>query len=122
MNQTAVRKFSFWMVIFTSVMHLFCCGLPMIMSVSGLVTMVGITGFQLPGFAWFGRNEPYIMVAGGALLLTTGVIHLLSQRADCRTDGHCVHPPCDTKRDYSQVIFTVAVLLYAGNTLLQATR
>tara|TARA_B100001123_G_scaffold59061_1_gene63746 strand:- start:1626 stop:1940 length:315 start_codon:yes stop_codon:yes gene_type:complete len=100
-------------------MHVFCCGLPLAMSLISLGTMVGVTGLQLPVFDWFGRNEPYIMAISGVLLLITGLMLAAAQRINCRTDGHCVHPPCDEKKDYTVLIFTVAVALYAGNSLLQ---
>lgn len=96
--------------------HLFCCGLPLLLSLGSLTATFGMTSSD-----WHTAFRPYempLLVISGALLLLTGLVHWIAYRIDCRTDGECHHAPCAPKKDYARIIFAGACALYLVNSAI----
>ena len=103
-------------VISSCLVHIFCCGLPLLMSITSLTALLGVSGGDLFGMSWMTHTHDHsLMIVSGVILFITGAIQWIGSRIDCRTDGQCVHEPCDTKKDYSRIIFYVACALYGVN-------
>lgn len=112
---TATRRVSLWFVLGSCLIHLFCCGIPLLLSLGSLGAVIGTGSMEWIHEGWFGRHEIDLMLASGAVLLVTGLVQFLSSRINCRTDGDCAHAPCDSKRSYARYVFLLAVGLYAIN-------
>lgn len=110
-----MRKTASVFALITGFSHVFCCGLPAVMALLGLGSMVGLLPAQGSDFAWFHRHEVTIFVAAGALLMLAGILQFISWRMDCRTQAGCSHPPCAPKKSLSFKIFIASALFYAIN-------
>ena len=111
-----IRNLSHMFVISSSLMHVFCCGVPLVMSITALTGSFGVLGAPL----WFEQIERELLLFSGALLLFTAAAQWISQRLDCRREGACVHPPCDKSKRRSALLFYGAVGLYLFSILLRA--
>ena len=113
--QQLVQRLAYSLILSSFIMHLFCCGIPLMMSITSLTALVGITSGEMLHHSWFGRYEVELLAVSGAILFFTGGLQWISRRIDCRTDGHCAHEPCDPKKDLSGHIFAGAATLYLLN-------
>lgn len=113
------RKMAFFFVIVSCFMHIFCCGLPLLLSVASLATILGISGAEVLQISWFvGSMKAQILIISGAVLAASLIVQWFASRVDCHTDGHCTHAPCDKKKKFSERMFMVAVCLYGINLLV----
>ncbi|MCI5049904.1 MAG: hypothetical protein MRY32_06195 [Rickettsiales bacterium] len=113
-----LQRLAYSFVIGSCLMHLFCCGLPLLMSITSLAALVGITSGDLLGLSWFSHYSHEIMAFSGVVLVASIAVHIISSRINCRTDGDCVHEPCDEKKDYSRHLLVMATVLFVVNQLL----
>jgi hypothetical protein len=121
MQRILTQQFSFYLILATCAMHVLCCGLPLLLSIGSLATVAGAHA-EWAHPHWLEQYEFCLMAISGAVLLFTGAIQSISNRINCRTDGHCHHKPCDKKKALAQRVFWVAVVLYVANiVLLQLT-
>ena len=111
-------KLTYSFIISSAFMHLLCCGLPLLLSAANIATMVGVVGAGVAHSQWFEQVEVTVLVASGMMLAISIALQLISNRIDCRTDGACVHRPCDNKKTLSQRVLTIAVALYVLNLTL----
>lgn len=113
------KKLALSLVVFGSVMHIFCCGLPLLLSLTSLAAMLGISGAKMMEVSWFvGSMQGTILMISGLVLAASFATQWLGNRIDCHTDGHCTHEPCDTKKSISNWILIGAACLYVINILI----
>lgn len=113
-----LKSFSTFFVILGSVMHLFCCGLPFLLSITSLATAIGISSLEIFNVEWFEQIENYLLVIMGVMLGLTYFVNRYSKRLDCQENDLCTHPPCDEKKDISGYFLRIATVLYVLNILL----
>jgi hypothetical protein len=99
-------------------MHVLCCGLPLVMSISSLATLIGLSGADAANHTWFEPYETPIMIVAGVLLLFSAGVVGVSKIIDCRKQGACVHKPCDKKKDFTNTILATSALVYMVNIAL----
>ena len=109
------QKLAHTFVISSALVHLFCCGIPLLISAAGLATVIGVAGGEVFHSEWFEEIEIQLMIISGVILLISAALQYVSHRVDCRTDAECTHEPCDKKKDYSKIIFRAAIVLYIFN-------
>lgn len=114
------ERLAYSFVIGSCLMHVFCCGLPLMMSAANVAALLGITGAGLAHSLWFEQFEVTIMIVSGVMLAITALLQAISKRINCRTTGSCVHEPCDKKKSLSERAFQIAVVLYVVNVALFA--
>ena len=112
------QRLAYTFVISSALMHVFCCGLPLMLTAANVAALFGIAGAGAIHAPWFEQIEVYVLVISGAMLAITGLIQYISNRIDCRTEGSCAHEPCDKKKHLSARIFQIALALYSLNLLL----
>ena len=112
-----LKTFSTFFVILGSLMHLFCCGLPLLLSITSLATTLGFSSLSIFEFEWFEPIENYVLIVMGIMLAATYLVNRSSKQIDCTEDGLCEHPPCDEKKDISGYLLKIAVVLYLVNIL-----
>jgi len=110
-----------WLALSGGLIHLFCCGLPLALSMLSLTSVFGIRNTEWMHQGWLGRNELEIFVFSGLVLLITGLAQYIAYRINCRTDGHCHHKPCDSKKRLARAVFAAAICLYLFNSAVLLT-
>ena len=108
------------LVVGSCLMHVLCCGLPLLLSISSVAALVGVTGGELVAHHWFEAYEVPALIGSGLLLGFTAVVHGLSRFIDCRRDGVCQHAPCSEKKRRSTRVLLVTALIYTVNVALYA--
>jgi ABC-type enterochelin transport system permease subunit len=74
------------LVIGCSLMHIFCCGVPLLTTIIGLSTNLGfITGgiLQNPLFESFEKFEIEILLLSGVVLLSAFILKFRAKKLDC---------------------------------------
>lgn len=118
-GHTVFKNISFSFVIISCFMHVFCCGIPLLLSITSVAAMLGVAGVKTFKLSWFiGSIEPQILMISGAILTISLAGQFISNRLDCHTDGHCIHEPCDKKKTFSERLLIIAVCLYVINLLV----
>ncbi len=112
-----LKKLSYSFLLSSSAIHVFCCGIPAVMSLFSITALFGLSGGIMMEPAWFNAIEFPLLVLSASLLALTGALHWISTRMDCRTDGHCVHPPCDSEKHRARIIYSVALGLFILNLI-----
>lgn len=115
MQKILSEQFSFYLVLVTCFMHVFCCGLPLLLSLGSIAAVLGSSGGEWLHPDWIEPYETALIIASGALLFITGAAQFIASRINCRTDGDCHHAPCDSKKRLAQRLYWVAVVLFAVN-------
>lgn len=107
------RKLSYSFLYSTALVHVFCCGIPLVMSVVSISALLGIAGGDILALSWFEHYESAILIASGILLAFTALLQYISYRIDCRKDGKCSHKPCDKEKRRARIVFYGATIIYA---------
>jgi len=102
-------------VIASGVMHLFCCGIPLVLSITSLSAVFGFSSGSALELEWFEAIEQELMVVSGAILLATFAAQVMSRRLNCYEDAACCDSPCDGKKTISTYLLIGASFLYLIN-------
>lgn len=113
-----LQKMTTAFVFGSALMHVFCCGIPLLLAVTNLATLFGIAGVGALHAEWFEQFEVAALVIAGVMLVLTIGLQFISNRINCRTDGACVHEPCDSKKRFSENMLKFAVALYVVNLVV----
>ncbi len=99
-------------VILSCGMHIFCCGIPLLLSISSLGALAGVSGsaFEIP---WFEAIEDKVMLLSGLILLFT--IFVQTFAGACCDDTSCSTNKSD---DFSKKLTFFAGGLYAVNLVI----
>lgn len=99
-------------------MHVICCGVPLILSITSLAALLGVSGGGIIDHVWFEQYELGLMIMSGVVLLCAVVAHYVSKRINCLEDGVCVHEPCEPKKNMAGRVLLVSSAIYAMNLML----
>ncbi len=110
-----------WAVLASELSHVFCCVLPTIVTIMGVLSSAGL----MAGAPEFIENihdsihhyEVPIIVFSGVMVALGWVFHLSSRTVDCHNTG-CVHPPCDEKKITNSKILLISTLLFIVNLVI----
>ncbi len=107
-------------ILATETSHIFCCVLPTVFSLAGLLAGIGLIGAIPPGIEalhdiihdW----ELPIIITSGLVLALGWWVHDYAQKIDCH-DGEngCEHGACEPKKRRSAKILKVASVLFLIN-------
>ena len=107
-----------WVVILSECSHVFCCVLPSLVSVLGVLVGLGLIG-AVP--AWLGSVheimhhwELPVIVGSGAVLALGWSLHHMSRKMDCHDTG-CVHGSCAPKKKNTVLVLQIATFLFVMN-------
>lgn len=106
------------LVIMSSAMHLFCCGIPLLLGVTGLTASFGISVAGAFDIEWFEAYEKQLLILSGVILCITVIAHVISGKLNCYEDAGCCDEPCDNKKSFSRYVLTTACVLYSTSILL----
>ena len=112
-----LRTFTSSFIILGSIMHIFCCGLPLLLSFTSLATVFGISSLTIFEIEWFEAVEGYVLIISGVMLLMTFIIDRYSKQLDCSENEFCTHPPCGEKKNTYSYILRIAIILYFINII-----
>lgn len=102
-------------IIVSCMMHMFCCGIPLLLSVTSLGTVLGISSASMFEFEWFEAIEHELFITSGTVLAATIIAHIISRRLNCYEDARCCDAPCDEKKSLSFYLLIGASVLYVVN-------
>lgn len=74
------------LVIGCSLMHIFCCGIPLLTTIIGLTTISGVATsgiLESSLFAGFEKFEIQIMLLSGVVLLSAFILKFRAKKLDC---------------------------------------
>lgn len=116
-----LRKHFGWAVLLSELSHVFCCVLPTIVTILGMLANIGLIGVA-PGFITevhetIHAYEIQIIVFSGLMVVLGWGVHLASREVDCHDTG-CVHPPCSGTKTGNSRILVIASLLFAFNLVI----
>ena len=114
----SIKSVSYTMVVGTLLMHVFCCGIPFVMSLVSLAASLGLSGVGAFDIPWIHQYETAILWVSGSMLAMTGLLQWIAERRNCVSDGGCHHEPCDSKKLTARQIYYIAVGIYLANLLL----
>lgn len=100
-------------------MHIFCCGIPLLLSITSLGAMLGITSAEYFEFEWFEAIEDKVLIFSGVILAITAGFRMYSSKIKCAENNHCCEETsCEKGRDISGLIFKGALILYSINLII----
>lgn len=115
------HRFVHWVVLFTFVGHIFCCGLPLVVSFLSVIVGLGLLSGVLPALDHVHHvvhgYETGLVIFSGVMLALGWIAQWASTRLDCHDTG-CDHPPCDTKKVRNARILGVATALFMFNLIV----
>lgn len=113
-----LQKSIFWAVVAAESSHVFCCVLPTLFSIMGLLAGAGLIGVMpWPLAEMHDALHVYeipIIVASAVLLALGWALHILSLRIDCHDTG-CGHGPCTPAKRRASRILVIATCLFVAN-------
>jgi hypothetical protein len=120
-SMNKIHKALHWVVIFSMASHIFCCVLPTIVSMVGLVAALGFLSSYLPVLDFL-HEELHIyeipIVIGSGLILALGWgAHYVSEHMDCHDTG-CHHGSCQPQKKRVTKILLLATSLFLFNSLM----
>lgn len=120
-----IQRFIGWACVSSEVVHVFCCGLPMVFSLLSLLSGIGLIASMPVGLEFLHHlmhdyEIPMIMVAGFIISIGWGVYYV-GRQLDCRVEAGCHHQSCTPKKKRSARILVLATLLFAVNVTMYFT-
>lgn len=120
MNQK-IQKSLMFAVILSETSHLFCCVLPTIVSLMGLLAGLGMV-VALPAGVLelhdFLHEWEVPMIAGSGVILALGWIAVhYSEKVDCHSTG-CSHGACAPRKNRAHLVLKIATVLFVFNVLV----
>jgi len=113
-----LQRSIFWAVVAAESSHVFCCVLPTLFSIAGLLAGAGLIGVMPWPLAELHdalhAYEVPVIVASAALLALGWALHALSLRMDCHDTG-CGHGPCTPTKRRASRILVIATCLFVAN-------
>lgn len=120
MNQK-VQKSLMWAVILSETSHLFCCVLPTIVSLMGLLAGLGMVVALPTGVLRlhdFLHEWEVPMIAGSGLILALGWLAVrYGDKVDCHSTG-CSHDACAPRKSRAHLVLKIATVLFVFNVLV----
>jgi hypothetical protein len=112
-NPEALRRRALWLSVTSILPHLLCCMLPTVAALMSLGTTLGLaaTLADNPLYRLVDQYHTQLLLVAVLSVAVSGVLNFVSWRVDCRTNGHCHHPPCAPKKRAAQRVFIVSCLL-----------
>ena len=115
MSYQKIEKTAPYLVIVGSMLHIFCCGIPLLLSITNLSTMLGVSTLHMFELEWFERIEPYVLIISGFILVITiagNYVFKSQNKSEIECDETCTQ-----KRYFSEKLLYVAVFLLTLNIL-----
>ena len=114
-----IQKGIYWSVLASEITHVFCCGLPVVVSTLSLMASLGLisvlpTGIMALHNIMHAYEMPMI-IASAAVLALGWALHHISERLNCVKYSDCHHEPCAPKKKKASKVLWFATVLFAVN-------
>lgn len=108
----------YWVIMVSVSSHIFCCVLPTVISVAGLLTGVGVFSGIMPFYEniheMIHESEVPLLVFSGSMLAFGWAVQAYSARIDCHDTG-CHHGSCSPRKKRAATILKIATVLFVFN-------
>lgn len=121
MEREKLHKGIFWAIVVSESSHIFCCVLPTLFSLAGLLAGAGLF-VAVPGplaqvHALLHDYEIPMVVFSGTVLALGWGLHAYSLRIDCHDTG-CGHGPCKPTKRRAATVLKIATFMFVANVLV----
>ena len=120
MNQK-IQKSLMWAVILSETSHLFCCVLPTVVSLMGLLAGLGMVATLPAGVLelhdFLHEWEIPIIASSGVILALGWLAVRHSEKMDCHSTG-CHHGTCAPRKNRAHLVLKIATVLFVFNVLV----
>ena len=117
-----VNQFIGWAILTAGATHMFCCGLPIIVSMFSLLSGLGLIVSMPSPFEYIHEiihgYELAIITFSAIVLISAWVLHFIDLQLDCRDTGGCAHEPCGSKKKKSDKILMMATVIFLLNVAI----
>ena len=113
-----IKYISSYFLLLTCSAHLFCCGIPFILSITSLTSSLGFTSFFFIDVEWFEKFETYSLIFTLIILSFFIISEVNSRKLNCIKDGNCDHPPCDKKKRLIRFNLFLSIIIFSFNSLV----
>ncbi len=114
----SLQKSLTWAVILSETSHVFCCVLPTVFSLLGLLAGLGFVVALPPSMIALHEAlhhwEVPMIAASGVVLALGWAAQLYGDKLDCHHTG-CAHGACAPRKDRAHLVLKIATLLFAVN-------
>ncbi len=101
--------------------HVFCCGIPLVVSALSLLTGLGVMSAMPVGLERLHHimhGYEFEMIVFSAVVLLAGWgLYLYSEHVDCHDTG-CSHGPCEPQKKRVNKVLIVATVLFLVNLVV----
>lgn len=117
-----MQKSIYWTVLASEITHVFCCGLPVLVSTLSLLASLGLISVLPAGIMSFHEimhhYEVPLVIASAVVLVFGWILHHISEHLDCVKNSNCHHAPCAPKKKKASKILWFATALFLINTTI----
>ncbi len=113
-----IRYISSYLLVLTCSTHLFCCGIPFVLSITSLTSSLGFTSLFFNDLEWFEKFETYSLIFTLIILSLFALAELNSRKLNCAKDANCDHPPCDNKKRLVRLNLILSAIIFSFNALV----
>ena len=113
-----IMFFAYSLIISCSLMHIFCCAIPLLATIVGLTTSLGFisNGFlEAPIFQLFELFESKILLISGVILLLAWILKFKAKDLDCCPTKE--NKFCNINSNINQISLKIATSLYIVNLI-----
>ena len=103
--------FSYTVVIGCSLMHIFCCGVPLLTTAVGLGSVFGIFATDVLESSLFENFETEILIISGLILLLAFILKLQARKLECCDKEE--KRVCSFNEKVNNICFKASLSLYA---------
>lgn len=108
-----------WVALLSAFSHVFCCGIPMVMAILGVLAGLGTFSTLLPGYNalhdLLAQYEIALVAFSLAILCLGWGLQLHASHVDCHDTG-CHHEPCNPKKARARKLLWLATAIFVMNT------
>ena len=113
-----IQRSLYWAVVASGTSHIFCCALPVFVSIMSLLSGAGLVAALPPAWDMFHDQlhhwELHLIVVSGLVLAFGWGSYLVSRRLDCLSTG-CHHEPCGKQKKQAHLILKIATIIFLFN-------
>lgn len=116
-----IQKSIFWAAVLSETSHVFCCVMPAIFSVMGLLAGLGFVVAMPPVLesvhAVLHQFELPMMGMSAVVMAAGWGLYAVSRRFDCHDTG-CVHGACSPRKNRAHLVLKIATVLFVFNLII----
>ncbi|MAI75895.1 MAG: hypothetical protein CBC25_01855 [Pelagibacteraceae bacterium TMED65] len=112
------RVFSSCFLLLGCSIHLFCCGVPLLIGIFSLTSSIAGSSLFLINEIWSEAYETPLLIFTTMILLMFIVFEINNKRLNYKENACCPEDDCDKKKNLTKINLKISILFYSINTFL----